>query len=178
MRLNWQVAHMIAVVVAAIPLSVIAAERRLDEPARNPATTPTPVAAAGVVRLPASIAGGVTSARQASQEDLAILAIRDDARKRVEEIQTRIAASPEGPARQPLMREVLRIKHEAELRVLETKLSFATVRGDRRAAQQIEEARARLLHPELVKAAPAGSVASSAAATRPVPSAPGKGGSR
>ena len=179
MRLNRQIVYVIVAVAAAVPSSVIPAERHFGEPARTLVATPAPQpagrAAGSTVRLPASLAtGSVTSARPVSQEELAIVAIRDDARQRIEALQTRIDASPEGAARQALMREVPRIKQEAELGVLETKLSFANARGDKRAVRQIEEAREWLLHPGVRKA----SGASSASVARPAPSAPGKGGPR
>lgn len=176
MRPNSKVLLVIATVTAAVPSSVIAAEH-LGEPARTSIARPAGPAAASV-RTPGSAVGGVMSTRPVSQEELAILAIRDDARQRVDQLQSRIAGTPEGPARQPLMREVVRIKQEAELLVLETMRSFATARGDRRGVRRIEEARERLLHPEVVKAAPADPRASSGAATHMAPSAPGKGGPR
>ena len=179
MRLNRQIVYLIAAIAAAVPSSVIPAERHVGEPARTLVSTPAPQpagrAVGSAVRLPASVAtGNVTSAPPASQEELAIVSIRDDARQRVEALQTRIDASPEGSARQALMREVPRIKQEAELGVLATKLSFANARGDKRAVRQIEEAREGLLHPGARKA----SGPSSASVTRPAPSAPGNGGTR
>ena len=175
MRLNWRVVCVVAAFATAVPSSVIPAEQHLAQPARTPATSLALAPSGPTAWLPASIAArGVMSPRPVSQEELAILAIHDDARQRIEALQTRIAASPDGPARQALMREVLRIKQEAELRLLETKLSFATLRGDTRASRQIEDARERLLHPGISKA----SGPSPAGVARSAPSAPGKGGPR
>ncbi len=77
----------------------------------------------------------------------ALLAIQEDAVRRVEALAKRMQGMPEGPARDALEREALEIKTRSEIEFLRAKANFARGRGDLAAARLAEDLIAQRLNP-------------------------------
>jgi len=103
-------------------------------------------------------AGSATPAAHAtlrrSAEELALLAIQDDAVQRVQALVERMQHLPEGPAREALEREAADIKLQSEIEFLRTQALFARARGDLATVFLAETALARILHPVAVPTGP------------------------
>lgn len=63
-------------------------------------------------------------------EEQALLAIRENAVRRVQDLMARMQGMPDGPARDALERQIVGIKRESDVEFLEAKLRFARERGD------------------------------------------------
>ena len=116
--------------------------RRADVPAARaaPPKAPAPTTASSPSALTGQVAGGAkpAPARTASAEEQALIAIREDAVRRVEALTRQAAQTPEGPARAAMLKQVGEIKRDSEIRFLETKAAFARGRGDVATAGLIE----------------------------------------
>jgi len=73
-----------------------------------------------------------------SAEEQALLAIRNDAIRRVQVLMDRMEGMPDGPARDELERQIVAIKQESEIEFLEAKVRFARARGDELTAFEAE----------------------------------------
>ncbi|MGH7727043.1 MAG: hypothetical protein ACREOU_16595 [Candidatus Eiseniibacteriota bacterium] len=119
-----------------------------------PATRALPSArdeggARGVVPLTHDLAG-VSKAGAAivrTPEEEALLAIRDEAQARIRELAQRYTATLDPAERFDLLQRASEIKKQADVRFLETKISFARSRGDLRSVNELGMMLERLIHP-------------------------------
>ncbi len=103
--------------------------------------------AAAVVHPSAAAATSRELRPPRTTEERALLAIQDDAVRRVHAVVLRMKGLGEGAARQALEREAGRIKQQCELDMLRARLSFARARGELAAARELQDRIAALEHP-------------------------------
>jgi hypothetical protein len=143
----------ILLVLATFPATARAAGPIADMAKPAPATRVAPPAetgsrsAARAVQPDPSKARGTNAALRLSPEEQALLSIREEAQARVGELARRSAATNDPAARLELQRQAIEIKQQAQVRFLETKISFARSRGDFAAVQELELTLDRLIHP-------------------------------
>lgn len=120
-----------------------------NSPARvaPPAETGSGSRALTVVRPDPTKTPNTATTVPLTPEERALLSIREDAHARVAELARRTSATADPASRYELQRQAQEIKRQAEIRFVETKISFARTRGDLAAAHELELALDRMLHP-------------------------------
>jgi hypothetical protein len=151
MRPWSQCALAITILIAAVPALTLA--QTFQRPGTAPPKSAPSASTSSVSPVAAQKATSAKLRRErvASAEEQALIAIREDAVQRVETLMRQAAQTPEGPARAAILKQVVEIKLDSEIRFLETKAAFARGRGDVATASRIEDVIAARRAPPAVR---------------------------